>query len=56
MANTEREPITVVWRSRGRAPGQEVKGAKPPKAENLLALDAQRKQQICLILRILQTP
>ena len=32
----EREPITGAG-SRGTAPGQEVRGAKPPEAENLLA-------------------
>jgi len=31
-------------------------GAKPPEAENLLAFGAHRKQQICCILCILQTP
>jgi len=36
------------WRQEG--------GAKPPEAENLLAFDAEWKQQICSILRILQTP
>jgi len=42
--------------SRGRSPRQGVRGQSPSEAENLLAFDAQRKQQICFILRILQTP
>jgi len=42
--------------SMGRASGQGVREAKPPEAENLLAFGAQRKQQICFILCILQTP
>ena len=37
--------------SSGRAPGQVVRGAKPPEAENLLASGcATEVQQICLIL------
>jgi len=55
----EHEPM---MRSGGRAPtgvqGQShwSRGwAKPPEAENLLAFGAQCKQQICCILRILQT-
>ena len=39
-----------------QSPWPGSQGAKPPEAENLLAFGAQRKQQICFILRILQTP
>jgi len=60
MASAERESITG---SGGGLPspqqGQGVTGAKAPEAERLLKtfqlLDAQRKLQICLIFRILQT-
>jgi len=51
----EHEPITGVCVGalsgvQGQSPGQGVRGRSPPEAENLLASDAQRKQQICLIL------
>jgi len=39
--------------SRGRASGQGVTEAKPLKLKNLQLLDAHRKQQIFVILRIL---
>jgi len=42
--------------SRGRALVKGLGVKPPPEAENLLPFGAQRKQQICLILRILQTP
>ena len=56
----KREPITESGGGaprgvQGRAPDQGFRGAKPHKAENLLAFDAQRKQQNSFILRILQT-
>jgi len=48
MASAEHEPITGVWGQspqrgpgpRGRAPGQEVRGAKPPppEAESILVI------------------
>jgi len=43
MASTEREPIMRVWGgapvgSRGRAPGQRVRGTKPPEAESFLRI------------------
>jgi len=43
MASAEREPITRVWgqspqRSPGAEPLVEVRGAKPPKAERILAV------------------
>jgi len=38
MASAEHEPITGVWGSRGRAPGQGVRGAKPAKAESILVI------------------
>jgi len=54
--HAEREPIMGVW---GRSPQQSTgaerlvrgSGVKPPEAENLLASGAQRKQQICFMLR-----
>ena len=53
----ERAPIRG---SGGKAPsGSGVRWAKPPpptKLNNLLGFGAQRKNQICFILRILQTP
>jgi len=56
----EREPITGSEAEPQRGPGATPLvrwlGAKPPKAENLLAFGTQWKQQICCILRILQTP
>jgi len=41
-----------------RGPGAEplVRGEAAPEAENLLGFGAQRKHQICFILRNLQTP
>ena len=58
--HAERRPITGLWGRapsgvQGQSPWSEGQGAKPPEAENLLAFGAQRKQQICLNLRILQT-
>ena len=44
MASAEHEPITRVWGaeppagSRGRAPDQGVRGAKPPEAESMLVI------------------
>jgi len=43
MASAECEPITGVWgrspqRGPGTAPGQGVRGPKPPEAESILAL------------------
>jgi len=43
MASAEHEPImgsggTAPAGSRGRAPGQGVKGAKPPEAESILVI------------------
>ena len=35
MASAEHELITGVW---GRAPGQGVRGAKPPEAESILVI------------------
>ena len=46
MASAEHEHITGVWGaeppagSRGRAPGQGVRGAKPPEAESILVIGA----------------
>ena len=39
----------------GQSPWSWVNGQSPPEAKNLLAFGAQRKHQICCILRILQT-
>jgi len=44
MANAEREPITGVWGGapcglQGKAPGREVRRAKPPEAETLFAFE-----------------
>jgi len=54
MANAEREPITGIWE---RIPqwGPEGHGRGPLRAENITAFDTQRKQQIRLVLRILQS-
>ena len=40
MASAEREPIMGVWPagSRGRAPGQGIRGRSPPEAERFLVL------------------
>ena len=44
MPTAEHEPIMGVWGesppagSRGRAPGQWVRGAKPPEAESILVI------------------
>ena len=45
MASAEREPIMGVWgcapsgvQSKGRAPGQGVRGRSPPEAERFLVL------------------
>jgi len=43
-ASAERQLITGFWGrapagSRGRAPGQEVRGTKPPEADSILAFE-----------------
>jgi len=59
--HAEREPITGSGDAapsgslQGQCPCLGVRG-KAPEAENLLAFDTQRKQQICFILRILHLP
>ena len=49
MASAEHEPIMRAWGrapagSRGRAPGQGVKGAKPPEAESILFIGCPTEQ------------
>jgi len=56
MASAERKPIALVQRGPGEQPLVRVsRGRSPLKLEIFQLLDAQRKQQICLIFRILQT-
>jgi len=61
MASAESEPITGVWgRSPQQGPGAEPlvrgsRGRSPLELKTFQLLDAERKQQICLIFRILQT-
>ena len=50
MSSAAREPITGVWEqspqpaeSRGKAPGQGVREAKPPEAENFLNIGHPKK-------------
>ena len=61
IASSERKPITGIWgspppaESIGKAPDQGVRGRSPSDAENFQLLGGQRKQQISLSLRIIQT-
>jgi len=58
MASEEHEPITRVRAeppAGSRGPVYGVSRRSPAEADNISVLDAQRKQQIRRILRILQT-